>query len=360
MAKKLTLRSLKNSFNIKSPNNTESNYTGKSDIEFQINFVDLIKLIFLNKKLITSCVVLCMIITAAVIFILPNKYTSSASLLPSGNNDKFSTIKQFAGIGLGGFDADENSSVLFPTILKSNHIIDAVLDEKYTYIDNSEEKTQTYQEYLEIDIRDVARDKLRKQLDIGTNKKTGVITLSLETKYPQLSQALLIKFIDELDRYNIYKRRSSAKENVIYLTKELSQKEKELRDSEDSLESFQMANRNWAATSDPELLKALSRHRREVTAKLNTYIFLRKQYEISKLDVQKDIPIVSTLDSPSLPTIKSSPKRISSILLSGIVGFFLSMLLLIVTDAYRKYKMKNDIPIKIKNRNKNISHEVHV
>ncbi len=182
MAKKLTLRSLKNSFNIKSPNNTESNYTGKSDIEFQINFVDLIKLIFLNKILITSCVVLCMIITAAVIFILPNKYTSSASLLPSGNNDKFSTIKQFAGIGLGGFDADENSSVLFPTILKSNHIIDAVLDEKYTYIDNSEEKTQTYQEYLEIDIRDVARDKLRKQLDIGTNKKTGVITLSLETR----------------------------------------------------------------------------------------------------------------------------------------------------------------------------------
>ena len=54
-------------------------------------------------------------------------------------------------------------------------------------------------------------------------------------------------------------------------------KEKELIAAEDSLESFQIVNRGWASTSDPILLKKLSRNKRDVLAKLNTYKFLKEQ-----------------------------------------------------------------------------------
>lgn len=358
MIKKLTLKSIKNSFKINTKIEEEVTQVEKSDFEFQINFVDLIKLLLANKKFIVSTVFLFMVLTAVVVYTLPNKFTSQASILPSGNSDKYSAIKQIAGIGLGAFEADENSSMFFPTILKSNQIIDAVLKEKYSYEDNSNKITKTYQEYLGIKNRDMAQDELRKQLEIGANKNTGVITLAIETEHPQISQAVLTKFIKELDKFNIHKRKSSAKNNVSYLNKELAKKEQELHDAEDSLESFQMINRNWAATSDPALLKALGRHKLNVQAKLNTYIFLREQYEISRLDVQKEIPIVRTLDKPSLPTMKSSPRRLSTILLSGVVAFFISMFIMIITDAYRRsglYKYK--IPEKVKQRTKSITTE---
>ncbi len=361
MKNRITFKNLKNNLHINSLSESDMLEKSTPDFELQINLIDIIKLGLSNKKFIASFVIVFMVMTAAVVYILPNKYTSAASILPSGNSDKYSAIKQIAGIGLGAFEADENSSMFFPTILMSNEVIDAVLDEKYSYKDNSKKTTRTFQDYLKITNRDLARNKLRQQLDISTTKNTGVITLEIETKYPDLSRAVLTKFLGELDRFNIYKRSSTAKNNVSYLKRELAHQEQELNKAEDGLESFQLVNRNWAATTNPELLKAMSRHKRNVQAKLNTYIFLRDQYEISKLDVQKDIPIVRILDQPSLATIKSSPRRLSTVLLSGMVAFFLSMFIMIAVDAYRKSSLyQYSLPSKIKQRNKSISQEVKI
>ena len=106
--------------------------------------------------------------------------------------------------------------------------------------------------------------------------------------------------------------------------------------SEDSLESFQSLNRDWYASSNPEILKALGRLKRDVEINNQTYSLLREQYEMARLAAQKDIPIVRILDSPSLPTLKSSPLRMVIIILVGMIAFILSFGFFIVTDAYKR------------------------
>ncbi len=110
----------------------------------------------------------------------------------------------------------------------------------------------------------------------------------------------------------------------------------ELVQLEDSLEQYQMANRSWDMSSDPEILKNIGRFRRDVSVKSATYMFLQEQYSAAKLDVQKDIPIVRLLDQPSLPTMKSGPRRKLSILLSGVAAFLISALFIIARDAFRR------------------------
>lgn len=315
---------------------SRDNSQGTSDIE--LNLLDIASLVWRNKKFIAAICLGLMVITATVMLMLPNQYTSTASILPSGEVDRYSAIKQLAGIGGMGGGTDENSSLLFPTILKSNQVIDVCLEQSFVY--NSDGATTTLMDYYGTTDKNMARGKLREELSVNANKKTGVITLGLETEYPLLSQNVLSGFIDGLENYNLNKRKSSASENVAYLEHELTSRKDELADAEDALESFQNVNRNWYNTTDPTLVKELARLKREVELKLTTYSFLAEQYEIAKLDAQKTTPIVRMLDEPNLPTKKSSPKRLASVLLAGIVGFFLTAFWIILSDAFYRYKRK--------------------
>lgn len=312
---------------------------GNKDIE--LNLLDIFAILNHNKKLIAVVCLCLMVITAGVVMILPNQYTATATILPSGEVDRYSAIKQLTGIGGLAGGTDENSSILFPTILKSNQVIDGCLQQELAF--DNEGHTTTLMDYYETKDINIARNKLRKELNVGADKKTGVINLGIETEMPQFSQAVLSRFIDELENYNLNKRKSSASENVAYLDKELKTRQEELTHAEDALEIFQNANRNWYSTTDPSMNKELARLKREVEMKLTTYSFLAEQYEIAKLDAQKNTPIVRILDEPNLPTQKSSPKRLASVLLSGIVGFFLAAFWIILGDAYYRYKQKSDL-----------------
>jgi len=308
-----------------------------NDNEFQINFFDIARLIWGKRILLVCTVIVVMIITAIVVSLKPDIYKSTASILPSGRTYDLSSIRKV--IGLAGYtsSSDENSSLLYPIILQSNQVRDAVLREQYVFVHESEEIKLNFQEYFGADQPDILRKALGDITNISMDKKIGVIEISVATKYPQLSRAILKKTLDELENFNIYKQRSSAKENVRYLEREIAEKEKELRASEDTLEAYQKANRNWHNTNDPGLLKMLARLKRDVEVRLSTYIFLRERYEGAKLDEQNDVPIVRILDEPTLPTLKSGPLRARTVILSGIVASFLVIILMIVVDTVRKY-----------------------
>ena len=278
----------------------------------------------LHRKRVIGYVSLGSILFAtAITLLISNKFQSTASILPSGNVDKMAELKSLAGLGnLGG--TDENSSELFPVIIQSRTICDAVLDKTYTIESDGKTRTVTLGEYFDQADPDKLREALRQVTSVSTDKKTGVIGLGVETTSPALSRAVLETYLNELENFNLHKRRSEARERVAYLNRELESRRKELEVTEDSLAAFQSANQNWAATTDPTILKMLTRLQRAVETKNTTYLYLMQELEVAKLDVQKDTPIMRVLDKPSLPTVKSSPHRSIIILMSGMAAFVLT------------------------------------
>ena len=81
----------------------------------------------------------------------------------------------------------------------------------------------------------------------------------------------------------------------------------------------------------------ISSLKRDVEIKKQKYVYLSQEYQIANLDVQKDMPIVRILDAPSLPLLKSGPKRRLITILSFMVSF-MGVLLAIVTIEYLKTK----------------------
>jgi tyrosine-protein kinase Etk/Wzc len=303
---------------------------------FQINPAVLIRLLSLNARPLVIFVGAVILLAALIIILMPNRYRSTASIMPTGENSELNSLKEIAGLEGIGYRNHENSSLLYPAILRSNQVKDAVLDKSFMIHDGDKTLKMKLNDYLGSENPEMLRAGLDDLISIKTDRKTGLITIAAETRYPELSRAVLNQFLAELEIFNTQKRRSSAGDHVRYLDRELREKEQKLREVEDSLEAYQMANRNWDGTTDPEILKTLLRLRRDIEIKTKTYILLQEQYEMARLDQQKDVPIVRVLDYPSLPTLKSGPHRLGIVLLSGMTAFWIGLLFLILINAQRQ------------------------
>jgi uncharacterized protein involved in exopolysaccharide biosynthesis len=318
-------------------NNRENIETGLSPYQFELNVFDMARVILKKRKPVIGITMTLTIILAVFLFLKPNLYTSTATILPSGNSGDMSAISSIVGGLEGRFPtADENSSALFPLILRSNLIVDAVLEKEYTFTHDSEEKTLGLVKYLGSDNPDRLRQNLRDITTIKSDKKTGEIYVGIESKYPAFSQAVLKEYLAQLEDFNLHKRGSSARENVRYLANQLQLVNEDLKNAEDNLETFQKANLDWDISTNPEILKEMGRLRRNVDAKSTTYAVLIREHEMAKLEAQKDIPIIRILDTPSLPTMKSGPFRRNIILLSGIIVFMMTSFAFILKDMIRK------------------------
>jgi len=311
-------------------------------LEGEINLFELGSILLRKKRIIAYVVGSVVLLAVIILLLIPNKYQSNASILPTGETNKLSSLTSLAGLG-GLMPVDENSSDLFPTILHSKRIKKAVLDKTYSFATDKKQVSLKLSDYFHKE----DLDKLYKALNgityIGKDKNTGVISIAVETKYPALSQAIVGTYLEQLEDFNLHKRRTRAKENELYLAKQLEIKNNELNQTENNLEQFQKANRNWANSDNPEIIKALTNLQRDVEVKTKAFVFLTQQYEMAKFEAQKDVPIVQILDEPSLPTQKSGPHRTIILLLTAITTLMITMFFVILFENIKKKSLaKND------------------
>ncbi|UCE23181.1 MAG: hypothetical protein JSU74_07690 [Candidatus Zixiibacteriota bacterium] len=333
--------------NLRRPNEFEptgdtlANDYRSHESESQLSLFELGATLIRRRRFIVFPVLGVMALTALMLLLTPNKYTSTVTILPSGETDKLSGLNSLAGMS-GIIATDENSSDLYPEVLMSRPIKDAVLDRTYSFRRDGQATTLTLQEYFGKNDRDLLCSSLNKIAGFSVDKKTGIIHLAVETEYPALSQAILSAYVSELENFNLHKRRSQARQNEKYLARQLESKRAQLSVAEDELEQFQMENRNWNVTSNPEIIKTLTQLEREVEIYSQAYLLLTKEYEMAKFEAQKDVPIVRLLGQPSLPTQKSGPFRTMTLALVGILALLAMTLLVLALEGIKKMSTGTD------------------
>jgi len=313
-------------------------------------FWETIVLPILKYKKLTYLIV-SSAVSVALIYCLAvsNQFTSVATILPSGNVDGMSDLKNLAAgslseLGLGSLmKSSEGSSELYPKVLESRLISEKVLMRSYSFKHNDKMKNLSLYDYIEEDNLDKSIEGLRQLVGISTDKRTGVLYLSVTTKYPGLSSSVVNAYLEELDNYNINHRKSKAAAKEEFLTGRLSEVSLELKAAEDSLLVYQQVNRNYLKSSDPELQIELVRRKREVELKSAVYLTLFQQYELARLEAARDIPIVQVLDRGFEPIVKSSPFR-KNIMIASLMGSFLfSVLLSLWLDLWNRRQVRKNI-----------------
>jgi uncharacterized protein involved in exopolysaccharide biosynthesis len=299
-----------------------------------------------HKRVTYVMVATSVTVTLIICLLIPNRYTSTAVLLPTANNDQISELKELAAgslgdLGLGTLkQANDQSSALYPQILTSRTISEAILNRPFQFVDDGESKTMSMAEYVDQPNVDLALRSMGELVGVGLDRKTGVVFLSVTTTYPGLSAAVVHGYLEELNDYNINKRQSKASANEHFIAQRLEETKLELREAEDSLLAFKDQNRNFETSADPTLQLELVRRERTALLKSEEFSLMTKQHEMARIDAVKDLPVVNVLDSGAVPVMKSWPKRsvylLSALLASLFGGIVLSLWLDL--SAKRRYR----------------------
>lgn len=323
----------------------------ESEYSFLPELLNLLQSLIKRRKWIYLFVGITVLTTVIFCLSLPNRYTAKAVILPSGGTaDKLGGLKQFAGLagdfsfGSVGLNS-ENSSHLYPDILRSRLISEAVINKVYRYPKRGKTKSQNLFDYFKAKKMDNAIKALSLITDFNMDRKTGVITICATTENRYLSAAIVNEYINQLEKYNLDTRKSKAKENEEFISQRLEEVKVELNQAEDNLEVFQLKNRNFNTASSPKLAMELARLEREVEIKSKVFLTLTQQYELARVEAKKDVPIVQVLDYAKPPEEKTAPNRkalvLTSFLLSSLMGIATVLLLesakaRIKPDEYRR------------------------
>jgi uncharacterized protein involved in exopolysaccharide biosynthesis len=151
-----------------------------------------------------------------------------------------------------------------------------------------------------------AMTQLLGQMTVAANDLTGVVTISIVTRWPGLSYGLTQQFLAMVDSFNLATRQQQATALEAFTTHRMAQASAELKAAEDSLATFMQNNRNYLTA--PFLVLEHDRLQRSITFKQGVYVTLVQTYEQARIDAVRNTPSIVVVQ-PALMPLTGDPKH---------------------------------------------------
>ncbi len=149
----------------------------------------------------------------------------------------------------------------------------------------------------------------------------GLMTIATTATAPTLAARLNEHVIQHLRARVQEIRTETTRENLAFVEQRFEEAQQELDAAEDRLAQFLEQNRSvLTGGNDPRLEFRRERLRREVRFKEQLYSQLQKQVTQTRLQLQREQPVVTVAEQPAPPTRASAPNWTFVIVLSLVLG----------------------------------------
>ena len=244
--------------------------------------------------------------------LLPPVYVAETSLLEAPRQSGSSTLDQLGlsaqlmGIGTGG---GASNALTYPDILRSRRLIEGLLA---SHFPTRRGGTVRLEEYLEHgrptpQRLDLAVRELRERLDISLDRRTNLLRLSVSDRDPVLASAVANAAAAALQDLVMHALMTQAGANRHFIETRLASSRSELTVAEAALESFREINRH--VDDSPRLSLLQARLVRDLRTREEVTIALSREYEMARVDENRDVPVLNVLDASQPPAFRSSPRR---------------------------------------------------
>ena len=338
----------------------------------EIDLIELLKKIYLEKKLILKISVLAALFGVVYALFQPNEFTSSTTFIPQlssgvkSGGSSLSGIASLAGINIGSMESSsEFPPTLYPQVvngvpfrveLLSNEITlnnelvvvkDYFLENKSSFnilrtikkytiglpslilFKNQKEYTNQSKIYSITEEDKDLFQILENNLSLSINEKEGFITISytdnnknVAAQVTQIAQNLLQEKIIEF-------KNKSSKEMLDFATKQYSDKKESYEKLQDERAVFVDKNINISSSL---FQNKLSRLESEVNISESIVQQLASQVEQAKLQVNEDTPVFTTIKPVTIPFERSAPKRSLIVIVFVFLGLVLSAAYVLVKE----------------------------
>jgi uncharacterized protein involved in exopolysaccharide biosynthesis len=355
----------------------------------EIDLIELAKTIWDNRKTIYKFVAVGAVLGLLVALLSPKEYVSSATLMPeyateSSTGGASRLLQQYGGlIGLSGGTYNSSSNAirvdLYPQIVSSLSFQDKLARQEFYFADY-DTMASVYDYYLEInspgffgaiakytiglpgviikalkgeeDIRssnfnigdEIVRlskkemgviKNLRERVNASLDEESGIISVSVKMRDPELAAKMTKYAIEELTLYLTDYRTEKVLIDLDFVETQLASAKERFEEAQLNLADFDDSNQgNLTARARTERQRLQS----EYDIAVNVYNTLTQQYEEAKLKVQEETPVFKVLQPVQVPVndeTSGSMVLFVFVLLSGIASLgwiFLSKLIMSVNQ----------------------------
>jgi len=248
-------------------------------------------------------------ISLVVALLQPRRYTSSFSFFPQSvsgqGTDGLAALAGQVGISLGAVGGSSQPPQLFAALIETREVLGPVAVDTVATTGSGTERVPLA-EFLGISgadgpppvVLERTIEALRRDV-ISTGvaaRTTGVVSVRVRTKSPQVSLAIAARLLDGLNRYNRQIRQAQAAEERRFIEGRLGAARAALRAAEDALQRFLQTNRQFAGS--PQLSLQRGRLERELALRQQVVTGLTQQSEDARIREVRDTPIITVIEAP--------------------------------------------------------------
>lgn len=341
------------------------------EVKKEMEVIDLrvvFKKIWSRRKLFYKVLPITFVVSYAYILCIPRYYTSSLSLAPeiagsSGLGGTLGSLASSFGVDLGTMETtDAINPLLYPDLMEDNGFVVGLFDIRVksqdgeidcTYYDylakhqkkafwsygiswvknlfkSKEEKGKGSElnPYILTKRQDDICGAIRKNINISVDKKTAVISISVQAQDALISKTMADSVKERLQTFITNYRTNKSRIDEQYYKKLM----------DEAKTDYEKARRIYGNYSDANtdlMLESFKAKRNDLEndmqLKYNTYSTMMTQYQAAKAKVQEHTPAFTLVRGAAVPIRPSGPKR-----MIFVVG--MCVLAIIITSLYSYYR----------------------
>lgn len=320
--------------------------------------------IWSNRKLFYKILPIVFVLSCIYIFSLPRYYISDIKLAPEMENSATGgTLGALASSF--GFDLSEMQSsdaitpLLYPDLMEDNGFVSGLMNIHVKSQDG--EINTTYHDYLKLHQKtawwnypiiwikgllpkkedegstgdgtydpynlskneDAILNKARSNIGIAIDKKTGVISISVESQDPLICKTLADSVKEKLQMFITEYRTNKARTDYEYYKKLAADAKQDYEKTRRYYASMADASTNVKLRSVELKLEDIEN---DMQLKLNAYTTISNQLQAAKAKVQEKTPAFTVLKGAAVPVKPAGPKRmifVAAMLIITIMGISL-------------------------------------
>ncbi|MCJ7802090.1 MAG: hypothetical protein MUP82_07010 [Candidatus Marinimicrobia bacterium] len=303
-------------------------------------------ILVIAKHLILILILTFVSVIIAAIYVNMNyipKYVSTTKLfIPDEGGGRYELGRIASRLGLqtqGTMGFDLGSSSLYPDIVNSRTFGKIMLDKEF-YTKKYGKKLPliaifTYGDHPAPSNIDTLRISAANRIPnmVKFRMEMGFFIFDVTTNDPQFSKDFADTLLIELDKFQRKFKKHTTNETIVYIEQKIAYAKLELENSEEKLKYFRERNRD--INNSPSLLLTHERLQRDVEIQKGIFLTLKQQLELKKIEEIQKGSFVQILDYPSLPIIASNPKKRSTYIIGGFIGFFFAIGLSFIIEYFR-------------------------
>ncbi len=298
-----------------------------------------------------------------VILIIRPVFTSSAKVLPIGDNgNSFSEMAGMASqlglsmpMNLGNqIPWDE----MFPEIIKSENLAKSILNEKFSsdkygneqFLTTIIEKEYNLKNKSPIFLEKMIIYEFNEMINVSKSRLSPIVTIELDFFEPQVAADILNKIIEVAGKTQVKIKLKQISEKRQFIEDRIFEVMRALKNAEIELKEFKESNRR--VERSPSLKLQESRLEREVSLQTTLYMTLKSQFENVKIEEVEESAMIEVIDGPIVPFKLTRPKKGLTVIFTFIFSFLSLFSLLYLKDyslsgtnknSYERKEAKNKL-----------------